>query len=69
MSYAKIDPTYYEENQQFLKFLQQLAMWRDNHNKNTEMLIESLCELYVNHYENDELFNKIKIIIQVMYTE
>lgn len=62
---VKIDPKYYDENHELFKYLHQLAIWRDNKSKNTEMLIEHLSELYINHCKNDELLNKIKIIIQV----
>lgn len=65
MSVMKIDPKYYEENYEFFKYLHQLTIWRDNKSKNTEMLIDNLCELYINHYTNDELLNRINIIVQV----
>ncbi|XP_070490858.1 uncharacterized protein [Chironomus tepperi] len=66
---VKIEPNYYDEHHEFLKFLHQLAIWRDNKSKNTEMLIEHLGELYINHCKNDELLNKIKIIIQALLEE
>ncbi|KAL7016653.1 hypothetical protein ACKWTF_010082 [Chironomus riparius] len=66
---AKIDPKYYDENHELFKYLHQLSIWRDNKSKNTEMLIEHLCELYINHCTNDELLNKMKIIIQALLEE
>lgn len=62
---VKIDPKYYDENHEFLKYLHQLTMWRESDSKNNDSIIENLCELYINHHESDELLNKIKIIIQV----
>jgi len=61
---VKIDPKHYDEHDEFFKYLHQLSIWRENQ-RNTEMLIEHLCELYINHCKNDELLNKIKKIIQV----
>lgn len=64
----KIDPVYYEQNEELFEFLYQFILWKSNDLKNIDTIINRLSEMYEKSLRenNETLICQLRFVTQAL---